>query len=44
VTPGLASLKMLNDYAKRYEVDILHMHLFGDDDDDYNHINESGYY
>lgn len=44
MTPGLASLKMLNDYAKCYEVDILHMHLFGDEDDDYNQFKESGFY
>lgn len=44
ITPGLASLKMLDDYAKRYEVDILHGHLFGDDDDEYNQINETGFY
>jgi len=44
VTPGLTSLKMLNDYAKRHEVDILHMHLFGDADDDYNQFTGSGFY
>ncbi|WP_062063784.1 hypothetical protein [Cellvibrio sp. OA-2007] len=44
VTPGLASLKMLNDYVKHYEVDILHMHLFGDDDDDYNQFTDNGFY
>lgn len=44
VTPGLASLKMLNDYAKHYEIDILHMHLFGDDDDDYNQFTQNGFY
>lgn len=44
VTPGLASLKMLNDYAKHYEIDILHMHLFGDEDDDYNQFTHNGFY
>jgi hypothetical protein len=44
MTPGLASLKMLNDYAKHHEVDILHMHLFGDEDDDYNQFNQNGFY
>lgn len=44
MTPALASLKILNDYAKRYEVDILHMHLFGDEDDDYNQFKENGFY
>src|SRR6187431_2528241 len=32
MTPSQANLKKLNDYAKRYEIDILHMHLFGDED------------
>ena len=44
VTPGLASLKMLDDYAKRHEVDILHMYLFGDADDDFNQFKENGFY
>jgi hypothetical protein len=44
MTPAMASLKILNDYAKRYEVDILHMHLFGDEDDDYNQFRENGFY
>ncbi|HSX84219.1 MAG TPA: hypothetical protein VLE50_02375 [Cellvibrio sp.] len=44
VTPALPSLKMLNDYAKRYEIDLLHMHLFGDEDDDYNQFQEGGLY
>lgn len=44
MTPGLESLKMLNDYAKRYEIDILHMQLFGDEDDDYNQFTQNGYY
>jgi hypothetical protein len=44
VTPALPSLKVLNDYAKRYEIDLLHMHLFGDEDDDYNQFQESGLY
>lgn len=44
MTPGMDNLKMLNDYAKRYEIDILHMHLFGDEDDDYNQFKENGFY
>lgn len=44
MSPSLASLKMLNDYAKHYEVDILHMHLFGDEDDDYNQFTQDGFY
>lgn len=44
MTPSMDSLKMLNDYAKRYEIDILHMHLFGDEDDDYNQFQENGFY
>lgn len=44
MTPGIDSLKMLNDYAKHYEIDILHMHLFGDEDDEYNQFKENGFY
>jgi hypothetical protein len=44
MTPSMDSLKMLNDYAKHYEIDILHMHLFGDEDDDYNQFKENGFY
>ena len=44
MTPSMVSLKMLNDYAKRYEVDILHLHLFGDDDEDLNHFQERCFY
>jgi hypothetical protein len=44
MTPSQANLKMLNDYAKRYEIDILHMHLFGDEDDDYNQFQKDGFY
>lgn len=44
MTPGLASLKMLDEYAKHHEIDILHMHLFGDEDEDYNQFKESGFY
>jgi hypothetical protein len=33
ISPGLEDLKTLDDYAKRYEVDILHLQLFGDDID-----------
>lgn len=31
LSPGVADLKTLNDYAKHYEVDILHLQLFGED-------------
>lgn len=44
MTPSLASLKMLNEYTKRYEVDILHLHLFGDNDEDLNQFQERGFY
>jgi hypothetical protein len=44
MSPSTDNLKMLNDYAKRHEIDILHMHLFGDEDDDDNQIPESGFY
>ena len=44
MTPGLASLKILNDYAKRYEIDILHLHLFGDQDEDYNQLTPNDFY
>jgi len=44
MTPGLTSLVMLDDYAKHHEVDLLHLHLFGDADDDFNQFTESGFY
>lgn len=44
VTPRFSDLKMLDDYTRRHEIDILHMHLFGDEDEDYNHFKESGFY
>jgi hypothetical protein len=44
ITPGLASLKMLDEYTKRHEIDILHMHLFGDEDEDYNQFKENNFY
>lgn len=31
ISPGVEDLKSLDDYAKRYEVDILHLQLFGED-------------
>lgn len=31
ISPGMATLKQLDDYSKEFEVDILHMQLFGDD-------------
>ncbi|HSC66462.1 MAG TPA: hypothetical protein VLC79_02140 [Cellvibrio sp.] len=44
VTPCLASLKMLDEYAKRHEVDLLHMHLFGDADDEFNQLQDNRFY
>lgn len=44
MTPSLSCLKTLNDYAKHYEVDILHMHLFGDEDEEYNQFAQSSFY
>lgn len=44
LTPGLANLIMLDDYAKRHEVDLLHLHLFGDEDTDFNQEKERGFY
>jgi hypothetical protein len=37
-------LKMLNGYAKRYEIDILHRHLCGDEDNDYSQPQEDNFY
>lgn len=31
ISPGLADLSALDDYAKRYQVDILHLQLIGED-------------
>jgi hypothetical protein len=43
MTPGMPNLKMLNSYAKDYEVDILHMHLFGEEDN-YNLSTQNVFY
>lgn len=43
LSPGIDSLKQLNDYCKTHEVDLLHLRLFGDDDDDGELPNESFY-
>lgn len=43
MTPAFPTLKMLTDYAKRHEVDILHLHLFGDEDDDYNQFAQTSF-
>ncbi len=43
LSPGVESLKLLNDYCKTYEIDLLHMHLIGDDGDDQELHNESFY-
>lgn len=34
LTPGFSSLELLHDYAQRNEVDLLHTHLFGDEESD----------
>lgn len=44
MTPGFASLKVLDEYTKSHEIDILHMHLFGDEDEDYNQFKENDFY
>lgn len=44
MTPSLPDLEMLDDYAKRHEVDLLHLHLFGDEDADFNQYKESEFY
>jgi len=38
------NLNTLNDYAKRHEIGLLHLHLCGDEDDDYNPFQEDGFY
>ncbi|HEX7763892.1 MAG TPA: hypothetical protein VF433_09800 [Cellvibrio sp.] len=42
VSPGVATLKALDEYAKDYEVDLLHLQLFGEDID-VSQVND-GYY
>ena len=42
ISPGVATLKELDDYAKQYEVDILHLQLFGEDGD-VDHVSDSFY-
>ena len=32
VSPAAENLALLNDYCKTHEIDLLHMHLFGDDE------------
>jgi hypothetical protein len=44
ITPGFASLRTLNDYTKCHEIDILHMHLFGDEDADYNQFAQNDFF
>jgi hypothetical protein len=44
VTPNMNNLKTLNDYVKQYEVDILHMQLFGEDDENHNQFTENSFY
>lgn len=43
LSPGVESLRELNDYCKTYEVDLLHLHLFGDDDDEQEPSKEALY-
>ncbi|EIK43652.1 hypothetical protein O59_003532 [Cellvibrio sp. BR] len=42
LSPGVADLKALNDYAKHYEVDILHLQLFGEETDQ-NQVGDAYY-
>ncbi len=44
VTPNMNNLKTLNDYVKQYEVDILHMQLFGEDEENHNQFTENSFY
>ena len=44
MTPSMATLKLLNEYAKRHEVNILHAHLFGEDDDELLQLQERDFY
>jgi hypothetical protein len=44
MTPAMANLKALDDYARQHEVDILHLHLFGDTDEELIDLQESGFY
>ena len=44
MTPGFANLSLLNDYVKHYEVDILHLHLFGEDDTDLYQLTDNNLY
>jgi hypothetical protein len=43
VTPELASLKALDDYARAHQVDILHDHLFGAEDESLNKFLAEGF-
>lgn len=43
LSPGVESLKQLNDYCKTHEIDLLHMHLIGDDGDDQDASREAFY-
>jgi hypothetical protein len=42
LSPGVADLKALNDYTKHYEVDILHLQLFGEETDQ-NQVGDAYY-
>lgn len=42
LSPGVADLKALNDYAKHYEIDILHLQLFGEETDQ-NQVGDAYY-
>lgn len=43
LSPGVESLRELNDYCKTHEVDLLHLHLFGDGDDEQEQAKEAWY-
>lgn len=43
LSPGAETLRQLNDYCKTYEIDLLHMHLIGDDGDDQDFPKEAFY-
>lgn len=43
LSPATENLQQLNDYCKNHEVDLLHLHLFGEDNDSQNHLREALY-
>lgn len=44
VTPSVSNLKLLNDYVKQHEIDILHMQLFGEDEETQHQVTENSFY